>query len=148
MPKKRDDEAQAADSPDDELQPAAGDAATRTEQESQRGIARTIRQAEEGDEVTEGDLHAVRDALAVNRLAGHASVQSIWAESPEGKQFLEEEAPRRQRQVERETEQIEQEQERMAKAHEVYERMVSDNAEATERNAEEARKINAEKSDQ
>jgi hypothetical protein len=85
--------------------------------------------------VTEGDVHAAADAAAVSRLSGHTANLALWENSPEGKKWLEEEAPKRNEQAQKENEEAQRQAEVSAAAADEYARRVAANATQTEKAA-------------
>lgn len=105
----------------------------------------TVTVAEGGAGVTEGDIHAARDAAAVTRNAGHWDTEAIWRNSPEGQEFLEKEAPRREKEAKEEAKKAEEDAKRSEKAMEAYEATVREAAEQAKTDQEDTRKANEKK---
>jgi hypothetical protein len=97
---------------------------------------------EDDDRWSEGDVNALRDISAVNKVAGHAHSLAEWEASDAGKHFIEKVAPRREAIIEKQNEAAVAEAERVARAQEMLAEANKGLREQAEKDAKAAEKAN------
>lgn len=98
-------------------------------------------------DVSEGEVRAAADAAATTRLAGHNATLALYEQTEEGRRFIEEEAPRRQKEADEENERVIEQTRRSDEAIKEYQRRVAAEAEQTRAVRDAAQKAVGEKAE-